>query len=194
MNNNLDSYVHKGVPIDCCIRIKPEPYQRKDLRVYENKISLLDQYDRGRLLLIVAVDEFVTNGQILEHADAFRTSFDSIFRKYVHAVLQGINFTLFTFGAKSSGKSYALEGSNTESGIYSLLVENIFNLLENKRNAILEEISNLNSNELEATSFTYNVRMKFVELKDESPTDLLQKYNYYKQPIQIVTFNNIELS
>ena len=47
MSNNLESYIHKGVPIDCCIRIKPEPYQRKDLRVYENKISLLDQYDRG---------------------------------------------------------------------------------------------------------------------------------------------------
>jgi hypothetical protein len=50
----------------------------------------------------------------------------------------------------------------------------------------LEEISTLNRNELEATSFTYNVRMKFVELKDETPNDLLQKYNYYKQPTQIV--------
>lgn len=45
---SLDSYVHKGVPIECFIRIKPEPYQRKDLRVYDNKISLMDQYDMGK--------------------------------------------------------------------------------------------------------------------------------------------------
>jgi hypothetical protein len=184
-NTHLESYIHKGVPIECVIRIKPEPYQRKDLRIYDNKISLLDQYDR-------AVDEFVTNGHILEHNDPFRTSFDQVFKKYVHAIIQGINFTCFTFGAKSSGKSFALEGNSNESGIYSLLVENIFMLLDGKRNAILEELNGLNG--LEGTSFTYNVRMKFVEFKDEMPTDLLQKYNYYKQPTHLVNLFNLVLS
>ena len=104
----------------------------------------------------------------------------------MHAIIQGINFTLFTFGAKSSGKSYSLEGNANESGVYSLLVENLFTLLDNKRNVILEELYNLNKNDYESTSFTYNVKMKFIEIRDESPTDLMQKYNYYKQPTHLV--------
>jgi hypothetical protein len=47
INTVIDSQFNKGVPIECVIRVKPEPYQRKDIRVFDNKISLLDQYDRG---------------------------------------------------------------------------------------------------------------------------------------------------
>ena len=74
----------------------------------------------------------------------------------------------------------------TESGLYSLFVENIFTSLEGKRAGILEDLSNLNNVEAESTAFSYNVRMKFVEFKDEIAVDLLQKYNYYKQPVQVV--------
>lgn len=42
---SVDSYVHRGIPIQVFIRIKPEPYQRQDLKTFENKISLNDQYD-----------------------------------------------------------------------------------------------------------------------------------------------------
>ena len=58
----MDQNAQQGVPIEIMIKIKPEPQQRIDLKIYENKISLLDQYDR-------AVDEFITNGAILESAD-----------------------------------------------------------------------------------------------------------------------------
>ena len=47
---SVDSYVHRGVPIQVFIRIKPEPYQRQDLKTFENKISLNDQYDLRKLL------------------------------------------------------------------------------------------------------------------------------------------------
>ena len=64
----MDQNAQLGVPIEIMIRIKPEPQQRIDLKVYENKISLLDQYDR-------AIDEFITNGAILETSDAIRSTF-----------------------------------------------------------------------------------------------------------------------
>jgi hypothetical protein len=175
----IEPSFQKGIPIEILVKVKPEPYQRQDLRIYENKISLLDPYDR-------AVDEFITNGAILDGVDVIRNNFDPIFRKYLNAITQGINLTIFTFGAKSTGKSFCLEGNANESGFYSLLLENLFLILDNKREAIIEEIQALNIPEVESTSFTYQIRFKYVEIKDENLIDLLQKYNYYKQPTQLI--------
>lgn len=46
---SVDSYIHRGVPIEVFIRVKPEPYNKQDLNVYENKITLLDQYDTRKI-------------------------------------------------------------------------------------------------------------------------------------------------
>lgn len=175
----MDQNAQLGVPIEIMIRIKPEPQQRVDLKVYENKISLLDQYDR-------AIDEFITNGAILESSDAIRSTFESTIGKYLGFVVHGVNLTIFTFGAKGSGKTFSLQGNENESGVLGLLVESLFGNLESKHGAIIEEMQKLNVPEVEATSFTYSVRMKYVEIRDESIIDLLQKYNYYKQPAQLV--------
>ena len=175
----MDQNAQLGVPIEIMIRIKPEPQQRVDLKVYENKISLLDQYDR-------AIDEFITNGAILESSDAIRSTFESTIGKYLGFVVHGVNLTIFTFGAKGSCKTFSLQGNENESGVLGLLVESLFGNLESKHGAIIEEMQKLNVPEVEATSFTYSVRMKYVEIRDESIIDLLQKYNYYKQPAQLV--------
>lgn len=175
----MDQNNQLGVPIEIMIRIKPEPQQRNDLKVYENKISLLDQYDR-------AIDEFITNGAILESTDAIRNTFESTIGKYLGFVVHGVNLTIFTFGSKGSGKTFSLQGNENESGVLGLLVESLFGNLESKHGAIIEEMQKLNVPEVEATTFTYSVRMKYVEIRDESIIDLLQKYNYYKQPAQLV--------
>ena len=168
-----------GVITEIMIKIKPEPQQRTDLKVYENKISLLDQYDR-------AIDEFITNGAILESSDAIRNTFESTVGKYIGFVVHGVNLTLFTFGAKSSGKTFSLQGNQNESGILGLLIETLFGNLESKHAGIVEEMQRLNAPEAEMTTFSYSVRMKYVELRDEGIIDLLQKYNYYKQPCQLI--------
>lgn len=175
----MDQNIQQGVPVEIMIKIKPEPNVRTDLRVYENKISLLDNYDR-------AIDEFITNGAILDQPDAIRQTFDSTIGKYLGFVVHGVNLTLFTFGSKSSGKSFALLGSQNESGILPLLVENLFANLETKHAAIVDEMQKLSVPEMEATNYTYGVRMKYVELRDETAIDLLTKYNYYKQPTQVL--------
>ena len=46
----------------------------------------------------------------------------------------------------------------------------------------------MNNHQVFDASFTYKVRMKYVEIKDEGLTDLLQSYNYYKQPLQLVRY------
>ena len=175
----MDQNAQMGVPIEILIKIKPEPQQRNDLKIYENKISLLDQYDR-------AIDEFITNGAILETADSIRSTFDSTIGKYLGFVVHGVNLSIFTFGAKGSGKTFSLQGNNSESGVLSLLVENLFGNLESKHSAIMDEMQKLNVPEVEATSYSYSVRMKYIEIRDEGIVDLLQKYNYYKQPSQLV--------
>ena len=174
----MDQNAQQGVPIEIMIKIKPEPQQRIDLKIYENKISLLDQYDR-------AVDEFITNGAILESADAIRNTFESTVGKYLGFVVHGVNLTIFTFGAKGSGKTFSLQGNQSESGVLGLLVETLFSNLESKHAAIVEEMQKLNVPEVEATTYTYSVRMKYIEIRDEGFVDLLQKYNYYKQPAQL---------
>ena len=174
----MDQNAQQGVPIEIMIKIKPEPQQRIDLKIYENKISLLDQYDR-------AVDEFITNGAILESADAIRNTFESTVGKYLGFVVHGVNLSIFTFGSKGSGKTFSLQGNQSESGVLGLLVETLFANLESKHAAIVEEMQKLNVPEVEATTYTYSVRMKYVEVRDEGVIDLLQKYNYYKQPAQI---------
>ena len=167
--NKENKNLNKSVQIEIIVKVKPEPYQRQDLRIYENKISLLDKYDRP-------VEEFITNGTIFEQTDSFRNNFDNIFKKYLAALIQGVNFTIFTFGPKSTGKTFSLEGNTNESGVYSLFIENLFTILESKRDAIIEEIQGSESPELESTTFMFNVKMRFAEIRDDPVIDLLQKF------------------
>ena len=57
--------------------------------------------------------------------------------------------------------------------------------IEHEKQEKQKEIEQKNKAEVEATTYTYSVRMKYVEVRDEGVIDLLQKYNYYKQPAQI---------
>ena len=61
-----------------------------------------------------------------------------------------------------------MKGNENESGLFGLLVESLFGNLESKHGATIEEMQKLNLPEVEATTFTYSVRMKYVELKDEA--------------------------
>lgn len=183
---SLDSYIHRGYPIECFIRIKPEPYQRQDLKSYENKISLMDQYDMPR-------DEFISNGGIFEQPDAFRINYNQSFSKYISALVQGVNSTLFNFGSKGSGKTFAYEGNTSEGGLYSLLIDNLFYELDSKRAGIYEEADNYTKSNAQIleSNFSYKVKMKYIEITNEGVVDLLQKFNYYKQPVQ-VTYSESE--
>jgi hypothetical protein len=104
-----------------------------------------------------------------------------------------VNYSLFTFGSKGSGKTFALEGNHTETGLYLLFYDKLYLELESKRAGIFEELqshSRQNSSSMIEANFSYKIRMKYIELKDEGIIDLLQNFNHYRQPIQLVIYYN----
>lgn len=78
------------------------------------------------------------------------------------------------YGATGSGKTHALEGNKSDPGLVSLLADNLFNILEDKRyrqNA--GGAGDLNPN------FTFSVKIKFIEVIDEEVHDLLAPTGSY---------------
>jgi hypothetical protein len=59
--------------------------------------------------------------------------FNESFPAYVRAIVEGINVSVFTYGSTGSGKTHTLEGHNGDEGLVSLISENLFNILEEKR-------------------------------------------------------------
>ena len=41
--------------------------------------------------------------------------------------------SVFMFGGTGSGKTHAMEGSQTDPGLVSLMADNLFNILEDKK-------------------------------------------------------------
>jgi hypothetical protein len=48
----------------------------------------------------------------------------------MRAIIAGVNFSLFTYGASESGKSYTIEGNKSDVGLAILLIGDLFNILE----------------------------------------------------------------
>lgn len=46
---------------------------------------------------------------------------------------EGVNVSVFHFGATGSGKTHSMEGTQTDPGLVQLLADNLFNILEDKR-------------------------------------------------------------
>jgi len=59
--------------------------------------------------------------------------FDTTFPPYIRALVEGVNVSVFSFGATGSGKTHCMEGSRTDPGLVSLISDNVFNVLEDKR-------------------------------------------------------------
>jgi hypothetical protein len=59
--------------------------------------------------------------------------FDQTFPPYLRALTEGVNVTVFMFGSTGSGKTHCLEGSNSDPGLASLIGDNLFNVMEDKR-------------------------------------------------------------
>jgi hypothetical protein len=78
----------------------------------------------------------------------------------LRALTEGVNVSVFLFGATGSGKTHSLEGSNTEPGLANLFADSLFNLLEDKR------FKN-------GGGFQFQIKMKYVEILDEEVRDLL---------------------
>ena len=78
------------------------------------------------------------------------------------------------FGATGSGKSHCMEGNRSDPGLISLLSDNLFNVLEDKR----YRQNAGGAGELNP-SYTFAVKIRYVEIVDEEIHDLLQPTGAY---------------
>jgi hypothetical protein len=108
------------------VRVKPNNgFQKSDLQIDDNRVGL-----KG------------TNGQVREEfevSEAFNedatttTIFNSCFPAYLRAVVEGVNISVFLYGSSGSGKEHTMDGKGADTGLVTLLSENLFNILEEKR-------------------------------------------------------------
>lgn len=47
--------------------------------------------------------------------------------------MEGVNVSVFLYGATGSGKAHTMEGKGADAGIVPLFSDNLFNVLEEKR-------------------------------------------------------------
>lgn len=55
------------------------------------------------------------------------------FPPFLRALTEGVNVSVFMFGATGSGKTHSMEGSKTDPGLVQLIADNLFNIMEDKR-------------------------------------------------------------
>ena len=79
------------------------------------------------------------------------------------------------FGATGSGKTHCMEGNKSDPGIISLLADNLFNILEDKRYRQNAGAAGGDTN----PNFTFSVKIRFLEIVDEEVHDLLQPTGAY---------------
>ena len=78
-----------------------------------------------------------------------------------------MNVSVFSFGATGSGKTHAMEGSKTDPGLVSLISDNIFNVLEDKR---YRQHGGADGNQ---SNYSFSIKIRYVEIVDEEIHDLL---------------------
>lgn len=165
-SHELDTLI-KGVPIQGLIRLKPSVgYQKEDIRIDGNRVSILDVNNRVK-------EEFDCN-EIYSPDQTMAKMFDTSFPPYLRAFTEGVNVSVFTFGATGSGKTHDLEGNQTDPGLVSLFADNMFNILEDKR----YRLSGANP-EASGTNFSFSIKIRYVEIVDEEIFDLLQPTGAY---------------
>lgn len=92
--------------------------------------------------------------------------------------MEGVNVSVFLYGATGSGKAHTMEGKGADAGIVPLFSDNLFNVLEEKR--------------YQNPSFQFSIRIRFVEILDEEAQDLLQSGGGASFPARNVTTNEWE--
>ena len=60
--------------------------------------------------------------------------FNTCFPSYIRAAVEGVNVSVFHYGATGAGKDHTMVGKGTaDQGLVNLISENLFEVLEQKR-------------------------------------------------------------
>jgi len=162
MSKEIDS-LSLGVPIQCMVRVKPPSgYQREDVRIHNDRISLLDVNNR--------VKEEYEIQDIFPAEATVQSIFETSFASYVRALSEGVNFAVFGMGSTNSGKTSTIEGEFSQPGLVTLMSDAIFNMMEDKR----AQANNVGRpGGMGGDAFSYSIKIRYIEIIDEEITDLL---------------------
>lgn len=106
--------------------------------------------------------------------------FDTSLSQYLTAFIQGFSLSVFAFGASDAGKTQTIEGNAREPGLILMFADSLFNVMENKK-------YHNNSAQSQIEKFSYNIRIRYVEILDEEVKDLLPSG---QQPEGLAVINN----
>ena len=160
-----------GVPIHPVIRIKPNPGNiREDLRIHGDRISLLDVNNRTR-------EEYECS-DIFDGTQPQHRMLEQILPGYTRAVLDGVNVSFMAIGTTGTGKTLNIDGEGSEAGIINYIVQGVFEALEEKKHRTSQSHT--------GETFTYSVKMRYLEIVDEEIHDLLVHSNSRRGSLQVV--------
>lgn len=152
-----------GMPIQAILRLKPNlGHFPEDLKLNGDRIGILDINNRIR--------EEYECPNIFPGNESSLQIFNSILTPYLRACLEGVNISILAFGTSGSGKTYTIQGEHTTPGIINFFIQAMFEGLDEKKKMLSE------GRKFDKT-FTYRVKMRYLEIVNEEVKDLLSTAN-----------------
>jgi hypothetical protein len=147
-----------GEPIRCIAKLRTNTsYQKEDIKINDRMVQLVDSQNK-------LVGDFEAN-DVYNSTYSARNILELSLTSFVGIWTKGYNVSFMAHGTTGSGKSYLMEGNRQDPGLILLVGDVAFTLLNKKQADIVSSGK--------AKSFSYSLRMKYVEIVNEEITDLL---------------------
>lgn len=147
-----------GEPIRCIAKLRTNTsYQKEDIRINDRVVQLVDSQNK-------LVGDFEAN-DVYNSTYSARNILELSLTSFVGIWTKGYNVSFMAHGTTGSGKSYLMEGNRQDPGLILLVGDVGFTLLNKKQADIVSSGK--------AKSFSYSMRMKYIEVVNEEITDLL---------------------
>jgi len=174
-NSELDlKELSFGVPIQAVLRIKPNlGHFPEDLKLNGDRIGILDVNNRIR-------EEYECTNIFPGNESALQV-YNTVLIPYLRASLEGVNISILAFGTSGSGKTYTIQGDHSSPGIINFFIQAIFEGLDEKKKMLTE------GRKFDKT-FTYRVKMRYLEVVNEEVRDLLKtaSSNFNEGEIEVI--------
>ncbi|KAI9106950.1 hypothetical protein K1719_022478 [Acacia pycnantha] len=147
-----------------CVAVRVRPRISEDSfggnfwKVEENRISLHKVHGTPLSAYSYAFDH------VFDESSTNASVYDLLTKDIINAAVEGFNGTAFAYGQTSSGKTYTMNGSETDAGIIPRAVEDIFRKIQT------------------ASDREFLIRVSYMEIYNEEINDLLVVEN---QKLQI---------
>ncbi|KAG7020618.1 Kinesin-like protein KIN-7N [Cucurbita argyrosperma subsp. argyrosperma] len=142
-----------------CVAVRLRPSVSQDSirgtywKIDDNRISLHRAHDTpisgNSFAFDHVLDESCTNGSVYE----------LVVKDIIHAAVEGFNGTAFAYGQTSSGKTFTMNGSESDAGVIHRAVKDVF-----------EKINTMSDRE-------FLIRVSYMEIYNEEINDLLAVEN-----------------